>query len=231
MEVRGLTIAESSAAVGKQVQRFTVRTFESVLSQEVGRGFDNKPIIQTDGYLGRDPREVRNFGRIEARARQEIGNVVLWLLRELERLSPVLSHRYQHSHVAMVDGQLISDTDLKNPANVAGKRVMVVNTQPYAAKIEGLDAFTRWETKGGKRSRRAKRRAQGWTRGQMRGMSKQAPNGVYRVALRNLQRRFGRSVVALYQPQALPGGIMLKKGNRKRGRAQVYPAIILATLH
>lgn len=226
MEVRGLTPKQSVEALGKQVQRFTVRTFENVLAEEAGRGFDRKPIIQTDGYLGRDPRTVRNFGRIEARSRAEIGVVAFWLKAELERLSPVLTGAYQRAHVVLADGQ-----PAERPADLVGaRRVMVVNPMPYAAKIEGVDAFTRWETKGGKKSRRAQRRAQGWKAGQMRGQSKQAPNGVYRVALRNLQKKFGRSVVALYQPQALPGGVTVGAKGRKRGRAQVYPAIILATL-
>lgn len=228
IEVRGPTVAQMGMNIGAQVKRYTVKTFESVLREEVGKGFDNEPVIFTDGWVRRDYHQVRNFGRIEARPRATLGNVVPWLLEELRRLSPVLSGRYQHSHVAMVDGRVVPDGELST-MSLAGKRVMVVNPQPYAGKIEGKDAFTRYETRGGKKSRRSARRRAGMKASAMRGQSKMAPNGVYRVAILNLQKRFGRTVVALYQPQALPGGVTVKtKGGKSR--AQIYPAIVLAIL-
>ncbi len=230
-EVRGPTVAQSVLSIGQQVKAFTVRTFEEVLSEEVQKGFDNAPIVQTDGWIGRDPHDVRNFGRIEARSRAQLGSVVVWLIAELERLSPQGGRRdphpglYRNSHFVMVDGQWLEDADLK--ADLTGKRVMVVNTQPYAGKIEGKDAYTRHEMRGGKNSKRAKRRAQGWKAADMRGQSKQAPLGVYRVALRNLQKRYGKAVVALYQPQQLSGAIKVMTASGKR-RAQIYPAIVLS---
>lgn len=226
--MRGPTAAQTGQNIGAQVKRFMIRTFESTLREEVGRGFDNEPVVFTDGWVRRDYRQVRNFGRIEARPRATLGNVAAWLLEELRRLSPVLTGRYRESHVVMVDGRVVPDSEL-GTADMTGKRVMVVNVQPYAGKIEGLDAYTRWELRGGKKSRRAKRKAQGMKASAMRGQSSQAPGGVYRVAIRNMQKRFGRTVVALYQPQALPGGVTVKTA-RGKGRAQIYPAIVLAVL-
>lgn len=231
IEVRGLTSIDLGRKIGDQVKAFTIKTFEQVLAQEVRRGFDSQPHVITDGRLARDYMAVRPFGRIEARARAQLSDAVGWLIQELERLSPVLTHRYQMSHVAIVDGQIVTDlSKLK-----AGQRVMVANIQPYAGKIEGKDAWTRWEVRGGKRSRRAKRRAQGWKTRQMRGQSAAAPNGVYRVAIRNLAKKYGRSIVALYQPQTLPASVaatvMMKRRGGGRPRQQVYPAIVLGVLN
>lgn len=232
IEVRGFTAADFSKNLGEQVKAFTISTFFDVLGKEAASGFDTQPIIVTDGYVRKDPRQVRPFGRIEARARSFIGDAVTWLLEELRRLSPVKTHRYQNSHVVIVDGQIVTNlATLK-----AGERVMIANIQPYAGRIEGRDAWTRWEVKGGKSSRRAKRKAWGAKKSQMSGWSPQAPNGVYRVAIKNLNKKFGRSIVALYQPQVLPasvgaGAMVRRRDTANKSRAQVYPTIVLGVLN
>lgn len=230
IEVRGPTAAQSAIGIGAQVKAFMIRTFEEVLVEEVGKGFDRQPLIITDGTARRDYRSVRNFGRIEARARSTSADVVLWLLDELRRLSPIgpgKNGHYRDAHRVYADGREV--TDLKELD--AAKRVMVVNVKPYAGKIEGKDAYTRWETKGGKKSRRAMRRRKGYKPSSMRGQSRQAPNGVYRVALRNLQRRYGKSVFALFQPQKLPLGVKVSGYSHGRSKRvlkdQIYPAIII----
>lgn len=233
IEVRGPTALDTSRNIGAQVKSFMIRTFESALREEVAKGFDSQPVVFTDGWPRRDYNSVRNFGRIEARPRAQLGNVVEWLIDELERLSPIGPGRdghYRDSHVVIVDGQIVADLS-KIPA---GRRIVVANVKPYAGKIEGVDAYTRWEIRGGKKSRRAKRKAQGWKASAMRGQSSQAPNGVYRVAIRNLAKRFGRTVVAMYQPQPLPPTVAAKvmvATKRGKSRAQVYPAIVLGVLN
>lgn len=229
-QIIGPTAAQSAVGIGAQVKAFSIRVFEEVLREEVGRGFDRSPIIITDGVLRRDYRAVRNFGRIEARSSSTSADVVVWLLEELRRLSPVGPGRnghYRDAHQVWADGRQV--TDLKELDKA--KRVMVVNVKPYAGKIEGKDAYTRWEVRGGKKSRRAARRRKGVKASAMRGQSKQAPNGVYRVAIRNLQRRYGKSVFALFQPQKLPLGVRVmgySNGRRKRIlKDQIYPAIVI----
>lgn len=229
VEVRGLTSIDFSRKIGDQVKAFTIKTFEDVLAREVRKGFDRQPILITDGIVGKDYANVRPFGRIEARARAQMENVVEWLLEELRRLSPVLTHRYQNSHVVIVGGQVVADLKTLQ----AGQRVMIANIQPYAGKIEGRDAYTRWEIKG--RRRRNERKKAGWKPKQMRGQSAKAPNGVYKVAIRNLQKKFGRSIVAMFKPQELPSSVtatvMMKRKGGGKPRQQVYPAIVLGVLN
>ncbi len=231
IEVRGLTSIDFSRKIGDQVKAFTIKTFEDVLAREVRKGFDRQPILITDGVLGKDYVNVRPFGRIEARARTQLGDAVQWLLDELRRLSPVLSGRYRDSHVVVVDNQVVTNLNSLK----AGEPVKIVNIQPYAGKIEGRDAWTRWEVRGGKNSRRAKRKAQGWKKSQMQGWSSQAPNGVYRVAIRSLSKKFGRSIVAMYEPQVLPvsvrSTVTVKRRDTGKSRAQVYPTVVLRVLN
>jgi len=215
-------------SIGEWVKANTIRIAEQELRAAVGRGFDNQPIVVTDGWLRKDYRDVKPFGRIEFAARTQMRDAVEWMLGELRRLSPVLTRDYQNSHVVWADGQPV--TDLSTIANA--RRVMIVNTQPYAGKIEGKDAYTRFELKGGKKSRQAMRKQQGAKKSSMAGQSKQAPRGVYRVAIANLIRRYGKSVAVVYQPQQLPLGIkvMSKQGGRSSKRVaknQVYPTVVL----
>jgi hypothetical protein len=58
--------------------------------------------------------------------------VVQWCVEMLKTHSPVKSGRYQRSHVVLVDGVAI-DGDVVPPS---AQRITIVNTQPYARKIE-----------------------------------------------------------------------------------------------
>lgn len=230
--VENIGVPVNETSIGQWVKRQTIAVAERVLREEVGKGFDNEPVVVTDGVTRRDYNDVRPYGKIEFSSHSNMAEVVTWTLDELRKISPILTGRYVASHIPLINGQPIAG-NIREALNKAkpGDRVMIVNYQPYAGKIEGKDAYTRWEIGGGKRSRRAARKRAGWSAAQYRGQSAQAKSGVYRKVLFKIVNRFGRAVAADYRPVPLPMGIVVMGkaggGSKKRiARAQVYPAFI-----
>ena len=229
----GLTVVELDRFLDADIRKAHIGIATEGLMQEVRRGFDTEPVVITDGVRLRDYLDVRPYGRIEFARRSQLADVVLWTLDELRKISPVLTGRYAASHLPFINEQPIQGDVRQALMNAKpGDVVMIVNPQPYAAKIEGKDAYTRWEIGGGKGSRRAQRKGSGWTAAMMRGQSNQAKFGVYRKVLFKVKNRFGRTVAVDFRPHQLPAGVMVKGkigggSRRSAARAQVYPAIIL----
>jgi len=215
VEVVGFTVPDFERSLGAFIKRVTIETAESALRSEVRRGFDNEPVVVTDGMPRRDYHQVRIGGRIEFIARTPVGDAVIWALRELARISPRLSGDYLRAHVVMLHGTEIPEGSLAAALRKAkdGDPVQIVNPMPYAKKIEGRTA--------------SKKRGIGGLRGQ----SSQAPGGVYRVVTRLLVQRYGRSMFVDFKYVKLSTGLKYVrrgKGSRsKTGRDYVYPALQL----
>jgi hypothetical protein len=200
--------------IGEWVKAATIRSAEDALFEEVGKGFDNQPVVVTDGMPRRDYAQVKPFGKIEFIRRPQMAESVLWALDALRKRSPVLTGRYVQSHVVLLNKVQI-EGDLKAALSKVKDtdRVQIVNPQPYARKIEGATA-----SKKTGRSKRA-------------GSSKQAKGGVYRVVLRLLVQRYGRSMFFDFNYVKLNTGVKVwgAQGggkNRKRvQRDQVYPSL------
>lgn len=211
--VEGFKLPDFERNIGAFIRKVTIETAEKALRAEVAKGFDAQPVVVTDGITRRDYRNVRIGGRIEFIRRPQMADAMLWAFRELARISPRLSGRYVRSHIAMLNGREITDNNLALALrNVKdGDRGQIVNTQPYAKKIEGRTA--------------SKKRGIGGLRGQ----SRQAPGGVYRVVLRSLVQRYGRSMFFDMKYVKLSTGVKyVRRGKGKRskaGRDVVYPAI------
>jgi hypothetical protein len=207
--------------MGQWVKEATIRAAESALREEVGKGFDNKPVVVTDGVPRRHYDQVKPFGRIEFIRRPQMAEAVLWALDMLRKRSPVRTGRYVQSHTVLVNNVQISG-DLRT-ALLAVKetdRVQIVNPQPYAKKIEGRKA--RGKGRGVNRTKTAA----------VAGLSKQAPRGVYeRVVLAMLVQRYGRSMFFDFKYVKLDSGVKVKRwqgggGARKRIlRDHVYPSL------
>ena len=207
--------------IGQWVKEATIRVAETVLREEVGKGFDNQPVVVTDGVPRRDYNGVKPFGRIEFIRRPQMAEAVLWALDMLRKRSPVLTGRYVQSHTVLLNGAEIAG-DLKAALrNVKDTdRVQIVNPQPYAKKIEGRKARSR-----GRGANRTKSAA-------VAGLSKQAPRGVYeRVVLPMLVQRYGRSMFFDFKYVKLSSGVKVMGWSgggaaRKRIlRDHVYPAL------
>lgn len=204
--------ALDSASIGAWVKSATIAVAERELIAEVGKGFDNEPVVVTDGTPRRDYHDVRPFGRIEFIARPRMAEAVQWALAELERRSPVRSGRYKATHIVMLNKEQILGNLTVALRNVKeGDRVQIVNAQPYAKKIEA----------------RAASKKRGITR--QGGESSQARAGVYQPVLRDLVSRFGKSMFFDFKYVALNLGLRyVRHGKGKRsaaGRAYVYPSL------
>lgn len=216
VRVEGLTVPQFEKSISKFVQQATVRVAHAELRQAVDQGFDNRPVVITDGAPRRAPEQVKPFGKIVFTARPNMAEVVRWALTELQRKSPVKTGRYASSHVVMINGKEIAGDIWETLRNVKGTdRVQIVNPQPYARKIEGATAS--------KKTGRAKRR----------GTSRQARAGVYRPVLRALVNRYSKSIFADFKYVKLNTGVKVwgaQGGGKSRARVQrdqVYPAIAL----
>lgn len=208
-------------SLGQWVKDATIRTAEKALREEVAKGFDNQPVVVTDGMPRRDPAQVKPYGRIEFIRRPQMADAVLWALDMLRKRSPVRSGRYVQSHVVMLNKvQITGDLRAALRSVKDTDRVQIVNSQPYAKKIEGRKARSR-----GRGSSRTKTPAQA-------GLSRQAPRGVYeRVVLPLLVQRYGRSMFFDFKYVKLDTGVKVKgfQGGgaaRKRIlRDHVYPSL------
>lgn len=164
-------------SIGEWVKAQTIAVAEKALRQEVGRGFDAAPVVITDGQVRRDYRQVRPFGKIEFTRQPQMLDAVLWALDALRKRSPVRSGRYVQSHLVMINGAEVGGDVAAALRAVKGTdRVQIVNPQPYAKKIEGRPASKKRGIAG------------------LKGQSSQAPGGVYRVVMRALVARFGKSM-------------------------------------
>lgn len=222
--VVGPSVEQMGWSIAKWVQDVTIDVaLNKALPEEVRKGFDNEPVVITDGVVRRDPRQVKPFGKIEFVARTDMWQVVQWIMAELFRRSPVKTGAYRQAHILMINGAAVQG-NLRAALQKAkaGDKIQIVNTQPYARKLEGQTA--------NKRTGRGKRKP----------TSRQAPGGIYRPTLRAVVQRWGKSVYVEYKMVQLNLGVKVwgdqggsynragRKGHVKRvQRAQVYPALQL----
>jgi hypothetical protein len=87
-------------------------------------------VVIVDGAVGASEDKVLPGGEISYEF-QLIGDVLVFVDQQLVAHSPVLTGRYQRSHVLYADGV---ETDPENPAQA--EEYVFLNTQPYARKIE-----------------------------------------------------------------------------------------------
>lgn len=215
--VVGPSTEQLGRSIGEWVKANTIDIALKELSNEVRKGFDNEPVVITDGVVRRAPEQVKPFGKIEFVARTTIADAVMWALAELIRRSPIgpaKDGHYKDDHVVLING-----AEAKGNIRVAlqkvkaGDRVQIVNTRIYARKLEGATAR--------KKSGRARRRAS----------SRQAPGGIYRPVLRSIVQRWGKSVYVEFKYVKLNLGVKVwgKQGGGKNRakvqRDQVYPAL------
>lgn len=214
--VEGFTLEKYDAFEQQRFLAFHVEKAEEALKSNVARGFDKEPVVITDGRPRQDYRGVKLFGVIEFAARPVMKDAVTFALHELARISPRLTGRYIRSHAVLVNGSEVQgDIEAALSAVKPSDRVQIVNTVPYARKIEGATAS--------KKTGRAARK----------GSSRQAKGGVYRVVHRLLLQRFGRTMFFDYRMVKLNLGVKVwgaqgggRPGTRRRvQRDQVYPAI------
>lgn len=154
------------------IRKLQVRIAREVLAAEQAKGFDPKPRRIVDRRYDAPLEAVKPFGVIEFVARGDVLAVARWIYQQLKAKSPVLTGRYRSSHIIMVNEAALRGTLDELRDFRPGDRIQIVNTQPYARKIEG--------------------RGKSFRGGMLPALSKQAPNGVYRSVYAAARRRFGK---------------------------------------
>lgn len=237
VETIGPSTEQMGRSIAEWVKAETIKAAFDVLPREVRKGFDNEPVVITDGVVRRDPRQVKPFGKIEFVARTNVADAVMWALTELQKKSPVLTGRYASSHTVMINGAEVKGNIRSALQKVkAGDRVQIVNPQPYARKLEGgvegdrlSYAQSQFGFGGGgsnKKYLRSLEARQGRTRS-----GKRRRTATYKPTLRKVVQRWGKSVYVEFKYVKLSLGVKawaLKGGgkNRSKGRRDiVYPAL------
>lgn len=204
---------------------------DQVLTEEQAKGFDKNPVVLVDGRKNKPIRDVHPLGNIEFVARQELGNILSETYKALLELSRVRTGLYKASHYVYLNTKLIA-TNLEaleawqnsGPTIKSTDRLMIVNIQPYARKLELL---------GSTSSRQKTRREdKGRRRGVKTGITVIKPNGAYQLASRRLKGKYKNNVSINFRfmpGPAIGDGLIgnFKKGRKKSvGRPYLYPALV-----
>lgn len=208
------------------LRAFQIAIAREALAEEQLRGFDRNPRVIVDRRFDAPVESVKFGGRIEYAARFPIDDVVAEIFAELVARSPVLTGDYRDSHVVMVNNQSIAYQQGQALNLQDGDRVQIVNTQPYARKIEGGGRVRR--NRRGTNTQRVERSGSA--------LSAQAPNGVYRVVWSWAKQRFGSLAFVDFKWVKLDTNVRVRakwaEGTKHGGPgggyvAQNYPAILL----
>jgi hypothetical protein len=116
------------------------------------------------------------------------------MLVERSPFGPDIEGHYRDDHWIYVNGvrRDVARED-GNPINIGpNDKVIIINMRPYARKIEG-GANKRFS------NRLTDRRP---------GLSVQAPNGVYEITARDLQRMFGKIALIRFTYHGIIGGVL-----------------------
>lgn len=196
--------------------RETLAEAQATNRQALGRVPPHRTFV--DGVPGAPPDRVRPSGTIVFEF-ELVGDVLMFIFAELERVSPVRSGRYRSSHTLFADGIEVPITDRTQVIPPAREYVFVSNL-PYARKLEGSKV--------------------------RKPLSRQAPRGVYEVTAVKAKARFGNIALVRFSFRAPIGGAVMPyvpvgRGGPKTGprpgkaqrsaanmeRAARYPAIVV----
>lgn len=198
-------------------QRVTAQTRDQLIETTERLTEDNQRAIRAelgkdasveryvDGVLGKPVEQVNEngFTLTEFHMLSAVVDDAFQMLIQASPTGPEEGGHYRDDHRLFVNG---TERDSDIEGNLIefrpGDVVVIVNTRPYARKIEGGFRHV-----GGSKRSMANRRP---------GLSVQAPDGVYQVTANELRRRYGDVVSVLYVFKSLDGR------NDKNGG---YPAL------
>ena len=219
-----------------------ITTAYEVLKEEQQKGFDKKPVVAVDGRVGKSPENVKPFGQIEFTSRTNVTDLVLDAYQAVLDRSPVDTGLYISSHQVIWNTKIVARhmgelrTWLASSPNIKDTdSIIIVNTQPYARRLERLGV-----TAGnGSFSSRSPRFQNSRDKRQRSGAKVLAPNGAYFLASRAIKRKYKRNSTIRFK--FIPGyvlglGAVFKKFSRASGKRKgskskpstyLYPAIVI----
>lgn len=205
---------------------------DQVLTEEQSKGFDKKPIVIVDGIKNKPVKDVSPLGRIEFVARQYLGDVLSEAYKHILDLSKVRTGRYKSSHFVFQNTKLIATSleslqawEKSGPTVKDSDKIIIVNTQPYARKLE-----LKGVTSKGQQSRREDK---GRRRGVKTGITVVKPNGAYQMASRRVKNKYKNNVSINFRfipgdkvGDGIKGAFKRGKDDRSIGRPYLYPALV-----
>lgn len=200
--------------------QMTTAVFYEELNHENRRGNLKEIGIIVDGKPNGRPKNVKWGGKISAiDTTIDIGEILEYAWRELHRRSPILTGNYYSSHVILLNKKQYRSIEAVSLRYKQGDTITLVNTAIYAAKIEGRNVFL---SKGVKTRMKSDRKFRPY-----KGLSAQAPNGVYGPVANELKRLFRGNFNFRFSYVPLNTGGMTTRFRRKGPERidQAYPAI------
>lgn len=169
------------------------------------------PIRQfVDGSEGKPLEQAQRFTLTQFELIGHVVDAALQMLIERSPVGPDAGGHYRDDHWLFVNGER-RDAAVEVHASRGGvieigpsDEVVIVNARPYARKIEG--------------GRRPRRGNAGQAAARRAGLSVQAPDGVYEISARDLQRQFGNLARIRFEYRAVSG---------KSGR---FPALVITSI-
>jgi hypothetical protein len=147
-----------------------------------------------DGQSHKPLSQAQEFTLTRFHLQTGVVDAAIRMLMERSPVGPGRNGHYRDNHWLFVN-------DVRRDATAEGAvvqikpgdNVVIINMKPYARKIEG-----------GTASRSNRRLAD-----RRPGLSAQAPNGVYEITARDLQRLFGTTTIIRFTYRALIGGALI----------------------
>ncbi len=206
---------------------------DQALAEEQAKGFDKKPLLLVDGSRTKNLSDVNPLGQIEYVAKQDLGDILTIAMDSVLALSKVKSGEYKAAHRVTLNGQEVADSMAglqkwldSSPEIRENDIIRIVNTQPYARKLELLGVTS---------ERSAPRKVEKKRKGVKTGIFMKKPNGAYQLTYRKLQQ-YKKNLSVNFQ--FIPGSQLgLKKYTDKKGREKdakfkkggrtyLYPSIV-----
>jgi hypothetical protein len=210
-----------------------IQIASDALKEEQSKGFDKQPLTIVDGKYNRAIQTVSPLGKIQFVARQNISELVIYAYDAVYSRSPVDTGEYRNSNVVTYNGRQVANspdslrTWLKNQTFNDRDKIRIVNTAPYARKLE-LEGVRQGKTrlkwgKPGKKGYKGITNSKGNVR---------KPNGAYTLATKAIKAKYGRNAFIKYElllgsTIGLVGPGRVRKTGIDIGRPYVYPSILI----
>jgi hypothetical protein len=174
-------------ATALEFKEWHIKTARSIVTNFQRQGLfprDRKAyfVIVDKKKYGSKEEDVKPYGTTEFVTTEDFGKILTEVYLMIQKLSPKKTGQYLMSHFLTINGKYVPWQSAKDKGIRLGPKdkIQIINTVPYARKIEGSDIYSPGSFK--------KRKPQ----------SAQAPEGVYRVIYAYLKKRYSKNMFIKY---------------------------------
>jgi hypothetical protein len=218
------------------LQGTIVSTIKAAVREEQAKGFDKNPRYFVDGTTRKPLELVNPFGTVDVVAKVGISDMVLGIYNFIVLKSPITTGYYSRQNIVLVNNKNVAENEeqLKNFLKTAefkhSDTIRFVNIAPYARKLE-RHGVSRGRKKPKVNKRHGKRLGE-----------VNVPNGVYVLAERAAQRKYGKNAYIKFNfivggesgLSGLTGNNRTYKTNSgiesRLGKPYFYPSILVRVI-